>query len=75
MTNERIQRINKLARKEKKEGLTVSEKEEQAALRREYIDDLKRNLQLTLDSTYIVSQDGTKRRLERGVDRKGGRLH
>jgi uncharacterized protein YnzC (UPF0291/DUF896 family) len=70
MINEKIQRINELARKEKAQGLTAIEKEEQAILRREYIDGLKRNLQATLDNTYILSEDGTKRRLDQGNARK-----
>ncbi|MBR5295199.1 MAG: DUF896 domain-containing protein, partial [Clostridia bacterium] len=38
MTKEKIDRINALARKSKTpEGLTPAEKEEQAALRKEYI--------------------------------------
>ncbi len=74
MTNDKIHRINELARKEKDQGLSPIEKEEQALLRREYIDDLKRNLQITLDSTYIVSDDGTKRKLEQS-DRRRGKLN
>ena len=35
MTNEKIARINELARKSKAEGLTEAEKAEQQALRRE----------------------------------------
>ena len=39
MTNEKIARINELAKKSKTTGLTEAEKAEQQALRREYIDD------------------------------------
>ena len=38
MTEEKINRINELARKQKAEGLTEEEKAEQHALRREYIE-------------------------------------
>ena len=38
MTKEKIDRINFLARKKKAEGLTESELQEQAMLRREYIE-------------------------------------
>ena len=37
MTEEKIKRINELARKQKSEGLTEEEKQEQYVLRREYI--------------------------------------
>ena len=41
---EKIARINALARKAKAEGLTDGEREEQAQLRRDYIDSVKANL-------------------------------
>ena len=50
MNNYKIQRINELARKAKKEGLSESEKTEQEKLRREYIDACKNNLRTTLES-------------------------
>ena len=51
MTDEKIQRINALARKSKAEGLTPEEKEEQQALRREYLDEIRADLIRTLDNT------------------------
>lgn len=63
MTEEKIERINFLARKQKSEGLTEEEKAEQAVLRREYIDSFKQSLISQLESTYIVEPDGTKRKL------------
>ena len=63
MTQEKIDRINFLARKQKSEGLTDEEKAEQAVLRREYIDSFKQSLISQLESTYIVEPDGTKRKL------------
>ena len=66
MTQEKINRINELARKSKTEqGLTQAEKEEQAVLRREYIDSYKASLIGQLDNTYIVDKNGNKRKLER----------
>ncbi|MFR9217139.1 MAG: DUF896 domain-containing protein [Ruthenibacterium sp.] len=60
MTNEKIARINELARKSRAQGLTEQEKAEQAALRREYIDAMKRSLKAQLDSTVLVEPDGTR---------------
>ena len=44
VTQAQIDRINQLARKSKAEGLTAEEKEEQAKLRRLYIDAMKESL-------------------------------
>ena len=60
-----IARINALAKKAKAEGLTPEETAERDQLRRIYIDSVKANLTAQLDNTYIVSPDGTKRKLER----------
>lgn len=53
-----IDRINQLARKAREEGLTEAEKEEQARLRRRYIDDVKRNLRAQLDGLRAPGADG-----------------
>ena len=57
--NERIARINELYHKSKGEGLTPEEKEEQAKLRREYIDSVKNNLRSQLDNINIQNEDGS----------------
>lgn len=59
MTEEKIERINVLARKAKAEGLTEEEKFEQQVLRREFIDDFKRNLRGQLDNISIKEEDGS----------------
>lgn len=56
----KIDRINELARKKKTVGLTQAEVEEQAVLRREYIDGFKANLKDILDNTVIQRPDGSK---------------
>lgn len=63
MTQEKIDRINALAHKQKAEGLTEEEKAEQAVLRREYIESFKRSLVGQLENTYVVRPDGTKEKL------------
>ena len=66
MKQEQIDRINELARKAKTpEGLTEEEKAEQAVLRRAYIDSVLGNLKSQLDHTYIVDEQGNKRKLEK----------
>ena len=44
MTDEKIARINELAKKAKAEGLTPAEQAEQKALREEYIAGFRRSL-------------------------------
>lgn len=75
MLEEKIQRINELYHKSQKEGLTKEEKEEQAALRYEYIQAIRSNLRSTLDSVSIQNPDGTvtelsKKRLENETVRR-----
>ena len=66
MTQEKIERINELARKAKTpEGLTPEELAERDVLRREYIDSYKRSLIGQLDNTYIQYPDGSKKKLEK----------
>lgn len=64
MEQEKINRINELARKQKTpEGLTEDEKKEQAELREEYIAGFRANLRGILDNTYVQYDDGTKKKV------------
>ena len=64
MTEERIQRINELARKAKTQGLTPEEIAERDLLRKEYVAAVKKNLTQHLDNTYLVDEKGNKRKLK-----------
>ena len=60
MTKQEIERINFLAAKSKTvEGLTGEEKEEQASLRKRYIEDVKASLRAQLDSAEVQNADGS----------------
>ncbi len=59
ITQEKIDRINVLARKSKAEGLTEQEKKEQALLRQEYIAAVRINLKSQLDNIDMVNPDGS----------------
>ena len=61
--DEVIARINALAHKAKAEGLTAEELIERDKLRRIYIDSVKASLVGQLENTYIVSPDGTKKKV------------
>ena len=65
MTKESIDRINELARKSKAEGLTEEEKVEQAALRKEYLADIRKSLEATLSNVYFVEEDGSQTPLKK----------
>lgn len=54
ITQEKIDRINELARKSKTEDLTEEEKLEQGLLREEYIDAFKANLRSQLENIEFV---------------------
>lgn len=65
MTQEQIARINALAKKSRApEGLTAAEQEEQAGLRRAYIDAMKQSLRAQLDSAVVVDETGKRRPLK-----------
>lgn len=60
MTDEGIKRINELYKKSKSdEGLTEEEKAEQARLRRQYVEDFKKNLRGALNNVDIKEADGS----------------
>ena len=59
MNEEKIARINELARKSKAEGLTEEEKKEQAVLRQEFIASVRMNLKAQLDNIDVVNPDGS----------------
>lgn len=58
-----IKRINELANKAKTVGLTAEEKEEQAILRKKYLELFRKGMKAQLDSIVIVDENGNKRKL------------
>ena len=65
MEQEKLTRINELARLAKERDLTEEELAERDALRKEYIAEWRRGAEQVLENTYIVGPDGTKRKLEK----------
>lgn len=63
ITQEKIDRINLLARKSRSESLTEAEKDEQRKLRAEYIEAFKQSLVSQLENTTIIEPDGTRRKV------------
>ncbi|MCC8100969.1 MAG: DUF896 domain-containing protein [Clostridiales bacterium] len=71
MDASKLQRINELARRAKAEGLTEAERKEQAELRREYIEAVRRNLRGQLDNIDVVNPDGSIENLGEKYGKKG----
>ena len=57
--DEKIKRINELYHKSQAEGLSAEEKDEQAWLRKEYINSVKANLRSQLNNINIQKEDGS----------------
>ena len=75
ITQEKIDRINALARKPKPpEGLTAEQTPDREALRREYIDAHKQSLVRHLENTYVQYSDGTRRKLKRRQPPDSGKI-
>lgn len=65
MEKEKLDRINTLARKAKESELSEAEKEEQAALRAEYIAEFRASFGGILNNTVIQRPDGSKEALKK----------
>ena len=64
MEKEKIARINELAKLKKERELTDAEKEEQAALRQEYLKEIRASFGGMLDNTVIQRPDGSREKLQ-----------
>lgn len=58
MDQEKINRINELAKKKKTKGLTPEEKVEQAKLREEYIEGYRKSLRHHIEGIKLVDEEG-----------------
>ena len=58
MTPEKIARINELAKKKKREGLTSAEKVEQAKLREEYNESYRSAVRHHIEGIKVVDEEG-----------------
>ena len=66
MTDERILRLNELAKKYKSDvPLTEAELEERDTLRKEYVAAFRESLRAQLENTYIETPDGRRTKLQR----------
>ena len=63
MIEEKLARINELAKLAKERGLTPEEEAERATLRKEYIAEWRQGALQILENTYLVDENGNKRPL------------
>lgn len=64
MKQEKLDRINFLARKSRSEALSAEELAEQKALRAEYIAEYREILRSQLDNMYVLDKDGNEVKLK-----------
>ena len=69
MEKEKIDRINELARIKKIRPLTEDELKEQQALRREYIQGFRENMEAILQGVTIQEADGSQHPLQKKEDK------
>ena len=70
MEKVKLNRINELARLSQERALNDEEKAEQAALRQEYINEIRLSFGAMLDNTVIQYPDGSRKSLKKeGTDK------
>ncbi len=65
MEQQKLDRINELARKAKTGILADEEKAEQQQLRQEYIESYRKSLRSILENTVIVDQEGNRTKVRK----------
>ncbi|WP_141603463.1 DUF896 domain-containing protein [Terrilactibacillus laevilacticus] len=59
LAKEKLKRISELSKKSKLEGLTIEEKKEQQALRKEYLKAFRKGFRDHLHTIKVVDEEGT----------------
>ena len=68
MEHEKIERISELTRLSRERELTHEELVEREALRREYLDGFRQNMQAVLESVRLTRPDGSLEPLQKKED-------
>jgi uncharacterized protein YnzC (UPF0291/DUF896 family) len=58
ISNEKLKRINELAAKKKREGLTPEEAKEQSKLRSEYLANFRSSIKNTMENVTVLDPKG-----------------
>ncbi|RAK23487.1 uncharacterized protein YnzC (UPF0291/DUF896 family) [Anoxybacillus vitaminiphilus] len=75
LSQEKMVRINELAKKAKTSGLTAKEAEEQKRLRQEYLKALRESLTNTLHSVKIIDPNGNDVTPKKLKESQAKRIH
>ncbi|TDM07034.1 DUF896 domain-containing protein [Macrococcus lamae] len=59
LEQQKMDRINELAKKKKTEGLTEEEGREQSRLRAEYLQSFRNSFKKTIENTKVIDPEGT----------------
>ena len=70
MEQNKLDRINKLARLSKLGELSLEEKAEQEALRKEYISEWRAGARAVLENIYVADKDGNLVKLKKKEEKK-----
>lgn len=73
LSNDKLERINELARKAKEDGLSKAEKAEQQALRKDYLQQFRKAFKNQLHSVKVVDPEGkdvTPEKLKKSKNKK-----
>lgn len=68
MESEKVLRITELSKLSRLRALTEAEEAERTALRREYIDGFRTNMEQVLENVRLQEADGTLRPLKKKTD-------
>ncbi|MBB5174435.1 DUF896 domain-containing protein [Texcoconibacillus texcoconensis] len=78
LSQDKITRINELAKKKKESGLTKAEEKEQKSLREEYLKSVRKSFKNQLHSMKVVDEEGndvTPEKLKKSKERNNNNHH
>ena len=58
LSPDKLNRINELSRKSKKDGLSTEEAKEQSALRQEYLQTFRQTMRGTIENVKVIDPNG-----------------
>ena len=58
LSEEKINRINELAKKAKTDGLSIQEQQEQKKLREDYLSSFRKNMRGQIENVKVVDKEG-----------------